>query len=217
MGQTNPSDKSQAGSLCQKRVRVLIPVAGQKLLRFSALQVAAVGLLAWWLPLPPRAVAASGNNYEKCASRLLNAGIAPAAIPASCASTLHPEELASCVVTINRRTGIKAEDALDTCKRVRRPEELATCVVDISKQTQAPTAKAVLDNCRRSLLPARYSECVVGLSRKIEVLPAQAMAACIEAGDRIGEFDPSFVPQNQLPAEPPPTPAPAPATPRSSM
>jgi hypothetical protein len=216
MGQTNPSDKSQAGSLCQKRVRELIPVAGQKLLRFSALQVAAVGLLAWWLPLQP-AVAASGNNYEKCASRLLDAGIARAAIPGSCASALHPEELANCVVKINRRIGIKAEDALDTCKRVRRPEELATCVVDISKQAEASMASAVLDNCRRSLLPARYSECVVGIRRKIDVLPAQAMAACIEAGDRIGEFDPSFVPQNQLPAEPPATPAPAPATPRSSM
>ncbi len=215
MGYGNPSDKTQAGCLCQKRVRELIPVAGLKLLSHSALQVAALGLLAWSLPVPP-AVAASRNNYEKCASRLLNAGIAPAAIPGSCASALHPEELASCVVKINRRTNIKAEDALDTCKRVRRPDELATCVVDISKQTQAPMASAVLDNCRRSLLPARYSECVVGLSRKIEVLRAQAMAACIEAGDRIGEFDPSFVPQNQLPASPAPTP-PAPATPRPSL
>ena len=216
MGRRHPSDKSQAGSLCQKRVRALIPVAGKKLLRFCALQVAAAGLLAWWLPLPP-AAAASGNNYQKCATRLLNAGIAPAAIPESCASALHPEELASCVVKINSRTGIKAEDALDTCKQVRRPQELATCVVNISKQTEASMASAVLDNCRRSLLPTRYSECVVGISRSAQVLPAQAMAACIDAGDRISEFEPSFVPQSQLPTAPPATPAPAPVTPGSSM
>ncbi|MBW4491961.1 MAG: hypothetical protein KME26_02420 [Oscillatoria princeps RMCB-10] len=215
MGQRHPSDKSQAGSLCQKRVRELIPVAGQKLLRFSALQVAAVGLLAWSLPVLP-AAAIGRNSYEKCASRLLNAGIAPAAIPASCASALHPDELANCVVKINGKTDITAEEALDTCKRVRRPKELATCVVDISKQTEASMASAVLDNCRRSLLPTRYSQCVVGISRSMEVLPAQAMAACIEAGDRISEFDPSFVPQNQLPAEPTPTP-PAPVTPRPSL
>lgn len=215
MGRLHPSDKSQAGSQCQKRVRELIPVAGLKLLRFSALQVAAVGLLAWSLPVGP-AVAASGNNYEKCASRLLKAGIAPETISASCGSALRPDELANCVVKINGKTDISAEDALDTCKRVRRPQELATCVVNISKQTDASMAGAVLDNCRRSLLPARYSDCVVGISRSMELLPAQAMAACIDAGDRISEFDPSFVPQNQLPAEQTPTP-PAPVTPRPSM
>ncbi|MCU0516815.1 MAG: hypothetical protein MUC60_08095 [Oscillatoria sp. Prado101] len=222
MGQRHPSDKSQAGSLCQKSVRALIPVAGKKLLRFCALQVAAAGLLAWSLPVPT-AAAASANNYQKCASRLLNAGIAPAAISESCASALHPEELASCVVKIKSRTGIKAEDALDTCKQVRRPLELATCVVDISKQMEASMASAVLDNCRRSLLPTRYSECVVGIRRSAQVLPAQAMAACIDAGDRISEFEPSFVhqsqqplPQNQQPAAPANTP-PAPATPGPSM
>lgn len=216
MGRRHPSDKSQAGSLCQKRVREFIPVAGLKLLRFSALPVAVAGLLAWSLPVGP-AAAIGRNNYEKCASRLLNAGISPETISASCGSALRPDELASCVVKINGRTDISAEDALDSCKRVRRPKELATCVVDISKQTDASMASAVLDNCRRSLLPDRYSQCVVGLSRRLEVLPTQAMAACIEAGDRISEFDPSFVPQNQLPAAPPATPAPAPVTPGSSM
>ncbi|WP_017716813.1 hypothetical protein [Kamptonema formosum] len=215
MGRKEPSDKSQAGSLCQKRVREFIPVAGLKLLRFCALQVAAAGWLAWALPVGP-AAAASGNNYEKCASRLLKAGIAPETISASCGSALHPEELASCAVKINGRTDISAQDALDSCKRVRRPQELATCVVNISKQTDASMASAVLDNCRRSLLPERYSQCVVGLSRSLQVLPAQAMAACIDAGDRISNFDPSFVPQNQLPAAPPATPAPAPATPQPS-
>lgn len=187
----------------------IIALAGNRkisrLMRFSVRQLILAGLVAMAVPLDP-AAATHGNNYQSCASKLLNVGLFPETAAPACAGALDPEELASCVVKIYRRTDIAATDALTTCRRVRRPRELATCVVDISKSAQASLTPVVLDNCRRSLLPKRYSECVVGLSRNIDIVPAQAMTVCIDAADRIADFDPSFIPQNQLPTTPAPTP-----------
>ncbi|WP_199312521.1 hypothetical protein [Microcoleus sp. FACHB-672] len=177
----------------------------RRLMRFSVRQLVIAGLLAMAVPQHP-AAATHGNNYQSCASKLLNVGLFPETVAPACAGALDPEELASCVVKIYGRTDIAATDALTTCRQVRRPRELATCVVDISKTAQASLTPVVLDNCRRSLLPKRYSECVVGLSRNIDVVPAQAMTVCIDAADRIADFDPSFIPQNQLPGTPAPTP-----------
>ncbi|MCT7949006.1 hypothetical protein NG798_04330 [Ancylothrix sp. C2] len=144
------------------------------------------------------ASAASRNSYQRCAGKLIDVGLAPELVAVACGSALHPDQLGSCVMKIHDRTDITAIDALSTCVRVRRPEDLATCVVDISEDSDAGLAPVVLDNCRRSLLPVRYSECVVGLSRKIEILPGQAMATCIDAADRPGPFDRSFIPQSEL-------------------
>lgn len=161
-----------------------------------ALVPASAGLLAFTEPMP--ANAAYRNSYQRCAGKLIDVGLAPELVTVACASALHPDELGSCVMKIHDRTDIAAIDALSTCVRVRRPEDLATCVVDISEDSDAGLAPIVLDNCRRSLLPARYSECVVGLSRKIEILPVQAMTTCIDAADRPGPFDRSFIPQSEL-------------------
>lgn len=167
------------------------------------------------IPTPP-ARATSQNNYNKCTSKLLDAGISPEAVSGLCARALHPQDLANCVLKINEKTDITARDALASCVRVRRPLDLATCVVDISQETQASVAPAILDNCRSSLLPERYSECVVGLTRRVELLPYQAMAICIDAGDRIRDFDPTFIFRDELPVTPPPR-LPAPNNPSTSI
>ena len=171
--------------------------AVKRLLRLMmAVLPASAGLLAL-SPQEP-ANAAYRNSYQRCAGKLIDVGLAPELVTVACASALNPNELGSCVKDIHDQTDITAIDALSTCVRVRRPEDLATCVVDISEDSDAGLAPVVLENCRRSLLPTRYSQCVVGLSRKIEILPVQAMSTCIDAADRPGPFDRSFIPGSEL-------------------
>ncbi|HIK29319.1 MAG: hypothetical protein N3E45_15315 [Oscillatoriaceae bacterium SKW80] len=150
------------------------------------------------------------NNYYKCTSELVDVNVRAEEAERACSKALHPEKLAECVVKINRRTDIPSRDALEICSGVRRPLELATCVVDISDRTQAGAAFKIMNNCRRSLLPARYSQCVVGLNRRLDISVVKAMDSCIEAGTRVRELDPSFVPSDRQPLLPPsPTPSPA--------
>ncbi len=173
------------------------------------------GLAAIAFPAQP-AGAIHRNNYYKCTSELVDADVRAEEAERACSRALRPEDLAECVVKINRQTDISSRDALDTCSGVRRPLDLATCVVDISDRAQAGAAFAIMNNCRRSLLPARYSQCVVGLNRRLDISAVRAMDSCIDAGDRVRDLDPSFVPSDRQPLLPPP-PAPLPANPATPL
>lgn len=134
-----------------------------------------------------------GNEYQACASRLLQNGITPAAASEACAAALHPRDLARCVTHIDDRTPVLAEDALEGCKRVRRPLDLAECVTDIDRDTESVASLDSLDYCRRSLLPLEFSDCVVGLRREIDLGAIAAMNICIAADDRAIDYAPNLV------------------------
>ncbi|MGB5900001.1 MAG: hypothetical protein WBG66_17560 [Geitlerinemataceae cyanobacterium] len=141
-------------------------------------------------------------DYESCAGNLLNSGISADLVAASCGSMFRPQELGSCVADIEQNTPVAAIDALSNCRQVRRPLELATCVVNIHSMTNDPAIGEVLDRCRRSLLPERFANCVVGVSNpldapKFQIPPSEAMNACIDAPDRIGDIFPTYIPQNE--------------------
>lgn len=143
-------------------------------LRNTVAPVAIASLIASVIPLPANAV----NEYQRCASNLLTAGVAAESASVACAQALHPQELSECVFYIRKHTPVLAPDALAGCVRVRRPMQLAECVIDINRNTQDAIPTAVLDNCRRSVIPTRFSECVVGLSRQVNLPPSQAMETC---------------------------------------
>jgi hypothetical protein len=134
-----------------------------------------------------------GNDYEICANRLLSAGISPEEAADSCAAALHPQDLSSCVLSIDSGTPVAAVDALTGCKRVRRPLDLAECVVDVDSDTQSVASIESLDYCRRSLLPLEFSSCVVGLRREIDLEAIAAMDVCIDADDRAIQYAPSVL------------------------
>jgi len=167
--------------------------------RFGGVALGITGLIA--IAQPP--ATANVQDYEYCAGTLLNAKIEPPSAADSCARDLHPQDLGSCVASINQRTPIVATDALSACSRVRRPLDLANCVVNIDQQTIVPkkldeaTRKSVLSNaldtCRRSLLPLRYAECVIGLNNKVDLPPLSLMGTCIDASDRPSDLLPSFI------------------------
>lgn len=167
--------------------------------------IAALGMLVFPVaPVSARAVRVDRDDYNSCAADLLDAGIDPALVAPSCASVLRPEELGSCVADIELDTPATALDALGNCRQVRRPLELATCVVDIHEFTVDPETAIVLDRCRRSLLPERFSSCVVGISDEINldtfrITPTEMMNTCLDAGERIEDTFPTFVPPQNEP------------------
>ncbi|WP_427161929.1 hypothetical protein ACQFX9_10350 [Aliinostoc sp. HNIBRCY26] len=140
-------------------------------------------------------MATTYNDYRACAGRLLGVGVSEQAASQACAEALRPTDLSACVVFIDQRTEIRANDALTTCTRARRPKELATCVVSVSKNTQEAINPDVLNYCGRSLLPVRFAECVVGLRAETKLAPSQALNTCINGSDRVTGFAPtSFSP-----------------------
>ncbi|MBK4729666.1 hypothetical protein JJD41_07265 [Oxynema sp. CENA135] len=160
-----------------------------------------VSWLSW--VAPAAAFGEKTNDYQDCATALLDANLPPERVATACARVLHPEDLATCVTEIETQTDVVATDALEACVRVRRPAELATCVVDIADGSPEGDAPAILDFCRRSLLPQQFSQCVVGLKNELDLVSTQAMGFCIDAGDRIRDFDPTFIPGDGTPVEPP--------------
>jgi hypothetical protein len=139
--------------------------------------------------LPTLAVTDSYNNdYRVCATQLLSVGVTATSASQSCASTIRPRELSSCVVKIHKRTQITPVDALSSCRQARNPQDLATCVVSISKSYQGSENAATLTSCGRSLLPVTFAECVVGLRREIDLSPAQALNTCISASEGSSGF-----------------------------
>ncbi|MCT7984697.1 hypothetical protein NG796_15470 [Laspinema sp. A4] len=165
-----------------------------------------VALTVGLIPLNPAPASARNNDYNRCAAELLDRQLSPETVALACASALRPEELSECVVEINSRTDILAEDALTRCQQVRRPLELATCVVEISDGSTEGEAPLILDFCRRSLLPAEFSECVVGLQNQIDLVTSQAMSVCIDTRDRVGSPLPNFIPGREPPAPTRPSP-----------
>ncbi len=159
-----------------------------------------VALTLGWIPVSPTPALARNNDYNRCAAELLDQQLPPETVALACSSALRPQELSQCVVDIDRRTDILAEDALTRCQQVRRPLELATCVVDISDGSTEGEAPLILDFCRRSLLPAEFSECVVGLQNQIELVTSQAMSVCINTRDRVVSPLPNFIPGREPPA-----------------
>ncbi len=170
----------------------------RRFVRWSGIQLATAGLLAIAFPSAPSS-AAQKSDYETCAARLLQVGLAPEVVAPACADVLRPRDLSTCVVRISQQASAPAADALSACRRVRRPVELATCVVDINRSSKDPTLPEILDNCRRSLLPTDFSNCVVGLSRRIDLASTQAMSTCISTADRPRDFAPTFIPQDAVP------------------
>ncbi|TAF49047.1 MAG: hypothetical protein EAZ61_14795, partial [Oscillatoriales cyanobacterium] len=63
----------------------------------------------------------SQENYEQCASQLLNHDLDQETIALACATAFTPTELAACVSEIDDATDISAADAIDACREVRRP------------------------------------------------------------------------------------------------
>jgi hypothetical protein len=188
----NQQSSFASGIFKTKAIRLTVPVLA----------------IAGWLAtiVPTTAVTASyANDYRVCAARLKSVGITPQVLSQPCATALHPRELSSCVVTIDKQTQIGAVDALSACGKARRPQELATCVVGISNNTQEAVNPAVLNYCGRSLLPVRFAQCVVGLRSEIDVAPAQILDTCIDGSDSVSGFPPSSAPPTKLPTEFKPT------------
>lgn len=170
---------------------------------FKALPVAiAAGIAIASVPVKPAYAVFPfdfrGNEYQSCASRLLQSGITPEAASEACAAALHPRDLARCVTRIDGGTPVLAEDALEGCKRVRRPLDLAECVTDIDRDTDSVASLASLDYCRRSLLPLEFSDCVVGLRHEIDMDAIVAMDVCIAADDRAIDYAPNLVTDDEV-------------------
>ncbi len=159
-----------------------------------------VALTVGLIPLNPAPASARRNVYERCAAELLDRQLSPETVALACSAALRPEELSECVVEIDLRTDVLAEDALNRCQEVRRPLELATCVVDISDDSTEGEAPLILDFCRRSLLPRQFSRCVVGLQNQIDLVTSQAMSVCIDTRDRVVSPLPNFIPGREPPA-----------------
>jgi hypothetical protein len=155
-------------------------------------QLATLGLLAAALPIESASAITirfprNRNHYRVCTQELIGAGVTADAAAGACAGALHPRDISTCVVQINRKTKIAAADALSSCQRVRRPNQLATCVIDINRKsrTQPADPLLVLDQCRRSLLPEMFSECVVGLSRQVNFPTDRLMTTCLDSRDKV--------------------------------
>lgn len=159
------------------------PIAKKTTIHLKPLAMAFLPLAFWLMPLATATYAAK-NKYDECAASLINLNLDPQEVATSCSQSLHPENLASCVVDIAEDTDILAEDALNTCRRVRRPVELATCAIDISDVGTASEAAEILDHCRRSLLPVNFSQCVLGLVDQTDLGTTEALRYCIDGSDR---------------------------------
>jgi hypothetical protein len=143
--------------------------------------------------MAPAAIAATpkGDDYDKCAQRLSEAGLNTELVANSCAYVARPLDLAYCVTDIGDKTDITPEAALMTCRSVRRPDELSTCAIDIHGLGGA-TNEEILSFCRRSLLPVRYGNCVTGLSNELSLSTPESMTICIDGRDRPRDFYPGY-------------------------
>lgn len=151
------------------------------------------GLLATALPLTVQRPA-TANEFDTCASTLIDAGIEPSVAAGACGMALHPEEVSSCVEGVVNAADVSALSALSACSRDRRPKEVATCVADIHAALPVESSEEVLQKCHLSLLPERYSTCVVGLSDGAGLSLAESLDDCISAGYRPEGVAPTFVP-----------------------
>ena len=186
----------------------MLNLKGDRAVRFITLALIPVGIIAATATHFPvkahhegeyeevdekRKKSSGRNDFDVCLRELIEVDIEVREAADACARALEPRQLSRCVVKINDRTPVAAEDALKTCFQVRRPPDLATCVVDIHGvdmtveeeveiEPSSSYSTLTLDSCRRSLLPKRYSKCVLALSRNnTEILPTEAMEICISA------------------------------------
>lgn len=139
------------------------------------------------VPVTPSMAGSIGS----CANSLIANGVEKSAAAAACSDALKPNDLASCVSTIEAGTDIKGNDALQSCYRVRRPDELANCVTSITSYLEQNKSMMALDNCRRSLLPNRYAECTTDLAGISQISSEEAMKSCIAAEFNPGEVAPT--------------------------
>ncbi|HIK13659.1 MAG TPA: hypothetical protein IGS52_25935 [Oscillatoriaceae cyanobacterium M33_DOE_052] len=165
------------------------------------------------LPFHTSAKAEKKNDYANCAEALMQVNVPPPMAATTCGEMRRPQELASCVLDISTKTDIIPMDALASCRRVRRPLAMAACVVDIGNLSDASDGPNILDHCRRSLIPDQFSTCVVGLKQEIDLGTSQAMTACINASDRMGDFSqPEMTPEKENPSPITPPPSEIPST-----
>lgn len=153
--------------------------------------------VAGWVAMSSPSVAVTAsyyNDYRVCAARLLSVGITAEGASQACATALRPSDLSACVYRIQKQTQIPATDALSPCRQARRPLDLSTCVIGINQYTKEAVNPGVLGYCGRSLSPVSFAQCVVGLRAEIDFATTQAFESCIDAGDRVSGFLPSFIP-----------------------
>lgn len=136
------------------------------------------------------------EDYEACAEQLLELDVDDSLVSLACGTSYKPRDLSECVADIDLETEISALTALDACREVRRPTELASCTIDIAAKTTTADLPVVLDRCRRSLLPERYANCVVGITNASDLPPLAVMDDCIDADDRVRDFYPTFIPND---------------------
>lgn len=141
-------------------------------------------------------VHAGDDDYRKCASDLLEAGIAAETVAAACALALQPTEISECVTGVIDIADIAPVTALSACSRDRRPHEVASCVTEIHETLEVPNSNSVLTLCHRSLLPERYSACVIGLVKAADFTTGESLSRCIAAGYRPENIAPTFIPAN---------------------
>lgn len=146
---------------------------------------------------PPLLMDRSQENYEQCASQLLNHDLSEETIALACATAFKPVDLSACVSEIDTNTEISAVDALDACREVRRPRELASCTVRIDTTFIPEQPLKVLDSCRRSLLPEEFANCTIGLNNHIVMDVETAMTTCLDASDRVRDVFPTFIPTDR--------------------
>lgn len=161
--------------------------------RLTATTTLTIAAIATISAIAPTAIAAApkGDDYQKCANHLSEAGISSDLVANSCAYVARPLDLAYCVTDINDKTDITPEAALMTCRAVRRPDELSTCALDIHALGGA-TNEEILSFCGRSLLPARYGSCVTGLTHALNLSTPESMAVCLDGRDRPRDFYPGY-------------------------
>lgn len=182
----------------------------KRAVHFVAAALAMVGYGGFTTQLTQAQLVVPRNDYRVCAIRLNGAGISPEAAANACAEALRPRDLAGCVARIERDSRIEATTALSNCTQVRRPSDFATCVVNISTSTDGAANPDILSYCRRSILPVSFGQCVVGLRQALDYAPTQALDKCIDAGEPVREYLPSFIPAT-TPSVPPTAPV-VPAT-----
>lgn len=161
--------------------------------QWPVIQIATAALMAAPLPFAVQRPAAA-NQFEACASDLIEAGIEPSAAGSACGQALHPEEVSTCVSGVVGAADVTALSALSACSRDRRPKEVATCVTDIHNSLTVSNSSDVLNRCHLSVLPERYSACVIGLSDGAGLNLADSLNQCLSAGVRPTELSPTFIP-----------------------
>ena len=160
--------------------------------------VAGALLSASTLPLLATAAQAQATdeNYDACASELLDAGLTAESAAIACAMAYRPTEVSGCVTGVLNAADVTPTAALSACSRDRRPDEVASCVATIHDDLVVTNSQSVLDHCYRTILPKRYAACVTGIADEVGYSTEDSLATCIAAGYRPENVAPTYIPMD---------------------